>query len=64
MRSLLNNPGHWRARAEETRRMAEGISDLMAKESLLRVAEEYEQLALHAESRLSDCRSLQASSDP
>jgi hypothetical protein len=41
---------------EETRRMAEGIADLMAKASLLRVAEEYEQLALQAEKRLRDCR--------
>jgi hypothetical protein len=58
MRTLLNNPEHWRARAEETRSMAEGIADLMAKASLLRVAEEYEQLALQGEKRLRDCRSF------
>jgi hypothetical protein len=59
MRSL-NNPEHWRARAEETRSMAEGIGDLMAKATLLRVAAEYEQLALQAESRLRGYKSLQS----
>ena len=50
--SLLNNPEHWRARAEETRTMAEGVGDLMANASLLRVAEEYDELARRADQQL------------
>jgi hypothetical protein len=52
MRSLLNNPEHWSARVEETRTMAVGVSDPMARASLLRVAEEYDELVRRADQRL------------
>jgi hypothetical protein len=52
MRSLLNNPEHWSARVEETRAMAVGVSDPMARASLLRVAEEYDELVRRADQRL------------
>ena len=48
----INDPDHWRDRADEARAMAEQMGDLDAKKSMLRVAEEYEQLAQLAEERL------------
>jgi len=50
-RSLLNDPEHWRARAEETRTTAETVNDPVAKASLHKVADEYEELARQAEQR-------------
>jgi hypothetical protein len=51
MPSLLNNSGHWLQRAQETRRLAESISDAEAKATLLSIAEEYERLAQRAANR-------------
>jgi hypothetical protein len=51
--SHLQNPEHWRRRAEELRSIADGLTAFArAKASLLRVAEEYERLAMRAERRL------------
>jgi hypothetical protein len=35
----VNNPQHWRQRAEEARRLAERMSDETAKQTMLMVAE-------------------------
>jgi hypothetical protein len=51
MPSLLNNSGHWLQRAQETRRLAESISDAETKKTLLKIAEEYERLARRAATR-------------
>ena len=48
--SVFNDPEHWRQRAEEARRMAD-LSDVPSKEAMLRIAEEYENLAERAEQR-------------
>jgi hypothetical protein len=48
----LNDPGHWRARAIEARAVAEQITDPVAKQMMLNVAAEYEQLAKRAEERM------------
>jgi hypothetical protein len=51
--SHLQNPEHWRRRAEELRSIADGLTVFArAKASLLRVAEEYDRLAMRAERRL------------
>jgi hypothetical protein len=48
---LINDAKHWRERAEETRTMAERMSDPDAKQAMLRIAEEYEKVAKRAEAR-------------
>jgi hypothetical protein len=42
---------HWRARAEEARAHAEQLSDPVARQTMLKIAEEYEKLAQQAEAR-------------
>jgi hypothetical protein len=53
MSSLLNNPAHWRLRALETRLMADQLTDLAAKATILRIAD-YEQLAARADSGIQE----------
>jgi hypothetical protein len=48
---LADNADHWRKRAEELRRLAEIMSRVKPKEMVLRLAEDYDRLALHAEER-------------
>jgi hypothetical protein len=50
--SLLDNPTHWRDRANHTRTVAESMFDEESKYRLLKVAWEYERLADCAEQRL------------
>jgi hypothetical protein len=42
---LLDDPEHWRARAEEARILARKEKNTNTKESLLRIADDYERLA-------------------
>jgi hypothetical protein len=49
--SSVNDPEHWRAHAEEMRRLAEDIKDAATKEMMLRIARDYEKLAVRAEER-------------
>jgi molecular chaperone GrpE (heat shock protein) len=49
---LISNPNYWRERAEEARTVADQITDPDSKRRMLRVAEDYEQLARRAEKRL------------
>jgi hypothetical protein len=50
MSSLLDDPEHWRSRAE-ARSVAEQLSDPEAKRTMLRIAAEYELLAEQTERR-------------
>src|SRR5215831_5972866 len=43
--SFINDPEHWRRRAEEARTIAEQMSDSPSKEAMLRIAKDYERLA-------------------
>jgi hypothetical protein len=52
MNRSFDNPDHWRQRAEEMRRLAKDLHDLIAKATMLEVADQYERLALRAEQRL------------
>jgi hypothetical protein len=47
----LNDPEYWRGRAEEARTIGERMIDGEARESMLRVAEQYEELGRKAERR-------------
>jgi len=50
--SFINDPEHWRRRAEEARIIAERMTDATSRQMMLRNAEDYEQLARRAEERL------------
>jgi hypothetical protein len=56
MKSLLDNPEHWRERAEEARAQAEQMQDADTRRIMLAVAESYEKMAHKAERRLADRR--------
>ena len=45
----LDDPKHWRDKAEEARAKAEEMADAEARDTMERVAEEYEELAHRAE---------------
>jgi hypothetical protein len=49
--SYINDPAHWRQRAEEARTVAGQISDPDVKVAMLRIADEYEHLARRAAAR-------------
>jgi hypothetical protein len=48
---LINDPDHWRDRAREKRALAERLRNEQAKQTVLRIANEYERLAELAEER-------------
>jgi hypothetical protein len=48
----INDPKHWRGRAEEARAVADELIDPEARRMMLRIADDYEELASRAEERL------------
>ena len=50
----FNDPEHWHSRAEEARILAKQLSDESSKRTMLRIADDYDHLAVRAALRLSD----------
>ena len=48
---FINEPDHWRARAEEARTLANRMNDSHSKDAMLCIAEGYERLAKRADDR-------------
>ncbi|MGY3560281.1 hypothetical protein ACVWXP_003550 [Bradyrhizobium sp. USDA 4463] len=48
-RKSKHQPGHWRSRAEATRKKAAALADGKAKDRLLKIALEYDKLARRAQ---------------
>jgi len=49
--TLINDPDHWRVRATEARKLAYGMNDESARQTMLRIADEYDHVAERAEQR-------------
>jgi hypothetical protein len=49
--ATVNDPAYWRQRAEEARTIAGQLSDLVAQQAMLEIANSYEALAALAAAR-------------
>ena len=48
---FINEPEHWRKRAEEARTLADQMNDPQSRQAMLRIATDYDHLARRAEAR-------------
>lgn len=50
--TTIDDPEHWRSRAEEARTLADQMHDEVSRQMMRRIAEDYERLAKRAQERL------------
>ncbi len=50
--SYIDDPKHWHTRADETRVLAEPMTDAMSKQAMLGVAAGYDRMAKRAEEHM------------
>jgi hypothetical protein len=55
--SFINDPEHWRKRAEDARTLANQMNDETAKQTMLSIAADNDRLAERAEARAKGARS-------
>jgi len=48
---VVDDPAHWRDRAVEARALADQMSDELSRNTMLKIADDYERLAERAEER-------------
>jgi hypothetical protein len=53
----MRDPKHWRDRAAEARALASEMKDIDGQANMLRLADDYDNLAVRAEKRTDDKRS-------
>lgn len=51
MTMVVDDPAHWRDRAVEARALADQMSDELSRNTMLKIADDYERLAERAEER-------------
>jgi hypothetical protein len=61
---LINDPKHWRKRAEEARRVADQTNDPDSKRKMLRIAQDCEELVRRVELRLKQQQQQQQQRKP
>jgi len=49
---VVDDPAHWRQRAVEARALADDMRDDISRKTMLKIADDYEHLALRVEERL------------
>jgi hypothetical protein len=52
LKDFINDPVHWRNRADETRELAKRVIDDAARKRLFAMATEFDRIALRVEDRL------------
>jgi hypothetical protein len=62
--SFINDPEHWRNRAEEARTLADQMNDEASKQTMLRIAADYDRLAERALQRAQGASPLPKGSSP
>jgi hypothetical protein len=58
-KDFINDPNYWHKRAEETRELANRVSDNAARKRLSELATEFKRIALRVEDRISRTKESQ-----
>jgi hypothetical protein len=59
LEDFVDDPNHWRKRAEETRALAKRVSDDAARKRLTEMAREFDRIALRVEDRMNRTKGSQ-----
>jgi hypothetical protein len=59
LKDFINDPSHWRKRAEETRDLAKRVIDDAARKRLSDLAKEFERIAMSVEDRMNTTKDSQ-----